>query len=155
MPNSLPYPFYPKVNPPPPSHREQTLQRSLWFSQFFLLVVLWFKSFHTRNDVTVYCSTLNLVSICRLLTPAQRALQFAFLYLVASSCERDLSAPVVIRGEWDQHWTSSPPGFCWGAQLSNDDGDVNENVEKQWIKLQNTITARGNATTWPLFRRRL
>ena len=39
--------------------------------------------------------------------------------------------------------------------LSNDDGNVNENVEKQWIKLQNTITARGNATTCPLFRRRL
>ena len=39
--------------------------------------------------------------------------------------------------------------------LSNEDGNVNENVAKQWIKLQNTITARGNATTWPLFRRRL
>ena len=39
--------------------------------------------------------------------------------------------------------------------LSNEDGNVNENVEKQWTKLQNTITARGNATTWPLFRRRL
>ena len=39
--------------------------------------------------------------------------------------------------------------------LSNKDGNVNENVAKQWIKLQNTITARGNATTWPLFRRRL
>ena len=39
--------------------------------------------------------------------------------------------------------------------LSNDDGNVNANVEKRWIKLQNTITARGNATTWPLFRRRL
>ena len=39
--------------------------------------------------------------------------------------------------------------------LSNEDGKVNENVSKQWIKLQNTITARGNATTWPLFRRRL
>ena len=39
--------------------------------------------------------------------------------------------------------------------LSNEDGNVNENVEKQWSKLQNTITARGNATTWPLFRRRL
>ena len=39
--------------------------------------------------------------------------------------------------------------------LKNDDGNVNENVEKQWIKLQNTITARGNATTRPLFRRRL
>ena len=39
--------------------------------------------------------------------------------------------------------------------LSNEDGNVNENVSKQWIKLQNTITARGNATTWPLFRRRL
>ena len=32
--------------------------------------------------------------------------------------------------------------------LSNDDGNVNENVEKQWIKLQNT-------TIWPLFRLRL
>ena len=39
--------------------------------------------------------------------------------------------------------------------LSNEDGNVNENVAKQWIKLQNTITARGNATTWPLFRRLL
>ena len=39
--------------------------------------------------------------------------------------------------------------------LSNDDGNVNENVEKQRIKLQNTVTERGNATTWPLFRRRL
>ena len=39
--------------------------------------------------------------------------------------------------------------------LSNEDGNVNENVAKQWIKLQNTITARGNATTWPLFRHRL
>ena len=33
--------------------------------------------------------------------------------------------------------------------LSNDDGNANENVEKQWIKLQNTITARGNAATFP------
>ena len=41
------------------------------------------------------------------------------------------------------------------GSLSNDDWNVNENVEKQWIKLQNTITARGNATTCPLFRRRL
>ena len=41
------------------------------------------------------------------------------------------------------------------GSLSNDDGNVNENVEKQWIKLQNTISARGNATTCPLFRRRL
>ena len=41
------------------------------------------------------------------------------------------------------------------GSLSNDDGNVNEDVEKQWIKLQNTITARGNATTWPRFRRRL
>ena len=39
--------------------------------------------------------------------------------------------------------------------LSNDDWSVNENVAKQWIKLQDTITACGNATTWPLFRRRL
>ena len=39
--------------------------------------------------------------------------------------------------------------------LSNEDGNVNENVVKQWFKLQNTITARGNATTWPLFHRRL
>ena len=39
--------------------------------------------------------------------------------------------------------------------LSNEDGIVNENVVKQWFKLQNTVTARGNATTWPLFRRRL
>ena len=39
--------------------------------------------------------------------------------------------------------------------LSNEDGNVNENVAKQWIKLQNTITARGNATTCPLSRRRL
>ena len=39
--------------------------------------------------------------------------------------------------------------------LSNDDGNINENVAKQWIKLQNTITARANATTWPLFCRRL
>ena len=41
------------------------------------------------------------------------------------------------------------------GSLSNDDGNVNENVAKQWIKLQSTITARGNATTWPRFRRRL
>ena len=41
------------------------------------------------------------------------------------------------------------------ACLSNEDGNVNENVGKQWIKLQNTITARGDATTWPFFRRRL
>ena len=41
------------------------------------------------------------------------------------------------------------------GSLSNDDGNANENVEKQWIKLQNTIIARGNATTCPLFRRRL
>ena len=34
------------------------------------------------------------------------------------------------------------------GSLSNDDGNVNENVEKQWIKLQNTITA-------PSCRRRL
>ena len=40
------------------------------------------------------------------------------------------------------------------GSLCNDDGNVNENVEKQWIKLQNTSTARGNATTCPLFRRR-
>ena len=46
-----------------------------------------------------------------------------------------------------------PPGLV--ESLSDDDGNVNENVAKQWIKLQNTITARGNATTWPLFRRRL
>ena len=39
--------------------------------------------------------------------------------------------------------------------LSNEDGNVNENVGKQWNKLQNTIIARGNATTWPFFRRRL
>ena len=38
--------------------------------------------------------------------------------------------------------------------LSDEDGNVNENVAKQWIKLQNTITARGNAT-WPLFHCRL
>ena len=41
------------------------------------------------------------------------------------------------------------------GSLSNEDGNVNENAAKQRIKLQNTITARGNATTWPLFRRRL
>ena len=41
------------------------------------------------------------------------------------------------------------------GNLSKDDGKVNKNVEKQWIKLQKTITARGNATTCPLFRRRL
>ena len=35
--------------------------------------------------------------------------------------------------------------------LSNEDGNVNENVTNQ----QNTITSRGNAITWPLFRRRL
>ena len=29
----------------------------------------------------------------------QSRLQFAFLYLVASGCERDLSAPVVVKGE--------------------------------------------------------
>ena len=34
--------------------------------------------------------------------PAQQALKFAFFYLVASSCERDLSAPVVVKGEWDE-----------------------------------------------------
>ena len=39
--------------------------------------------------------------------------------------------------------------------LSNEDGNVNENVVKQWFKLQNTITARANATIWPLFRRHL
>ena len=41
------------------------------------------------------------------------------------------------------------------GSLSNDDGNVNENVDKLWIKLQNTIPARGNATICPLFRRRL
>ena len=39
--------------------------------------------------------------------------------------------------------------------LRNEDGNVNENATKQWIKLQNTITASENATTWPLSRRRL
>ena len=34
--------------------------------------------------------------------PAQQALKFAFFYLVASSCKRDLSAPVVVKGEWDE-----------------------------------------------------
>ena len=55
-----------------------------------------------------------------------------------------------------------PGGGLWIPQLrktigslSNDDGNVNENVEQQWIKLQNTITARGNATICPLFRCRL
>ena len=41
------------------------------------------------------------------------------------------------------------------GRLNKDDGNVNENIEKQWIKLQNTITASGNATTCPLFLRRL
>ena len=35
--------------------------------------------------------------------------------------------------------------------LSNE--DVNANATKQWIKLQNTINSRGNAATWPPFRR--
>ena len=39
--------------------------------------------------------------------------------------------------------------------LSNEGGNVNEKAPKQWIKLQNTITARGNATTWPFFHCRL
>ena len=39
--------------------------------------------------------------------------------------------------------------------LSKEDGNVNENVVKQWIKLQNTITARGNAPPGHFFRRRL
>ena len=39
--------------------------------------------------------------------------------------------------------------------LSNEDGNVNENVTKQLTQIQNTITSRGNATTWPLVRRRL
>ena len=49
-------------------------------------------------------------------------------------------------------------GFSTKAELegsSNEDGNVNKNAPKQWIKLQNTITARGNAATWPLFRRHL
>ena len=33
--------------------------------------------------------------------------------------------------------------------LSNEEVNVNENVVKQWFKLQNTITARGNATFPP------
>ena len=51
--------------------------------------------------------------------------------------------------------TVATGAIIWKPGLSNEDENVNDNVDKQWSKLQNTITARGNATTWPLFRRRL
>ena len=59
-------------------------------------------------------------------------------------------APTIVK--WSISDLSSSASL---ESLSNNDGNVNENVEKQWIELQNTIAARGNATTWPFFRRRL